>query len=227
MSFDLVVWYEPSPITGAQARHKLDKAYDHGDESGFIPHDAVRRFRQDLLAQFPAGEDLDPTNDTAVWSVTPDDSDRYISMSMSFSKADDVVPVILQLADTHGLVCLDPQNNSIHLPPALGRNLTLTVPGRRELTNPESEVLQSLVRQALQRGSYAILEDQPGYYLQAGSGPGVGMRQPGYAIEYRDGSADAHFRHETLNLEEVLAAFESFRAGDGAFRTTLAWQPYP
>jgi hypothetical protein len=226
MSFDLVVWYEPWPISGEEARHKLDLAYDDGDESGFIPHEAVRRFRRDLLAQFPAQENLDLGDDSAVWSVTPNDSDRYVSMCMRYSKADDVIPVIRELASIHGLILLDPQDNSVYLPPSLGRTLELTVAGKRKLVDPEPDVLAYQVRRALEQGSFAIVEAEPGYYMQAGSGPAAGTSLAGYAVEYRDGSVEAHFRYETLNLDDVLAVFEAFRANDGAFRTRLPWKPY-
>jgi hypothetical protein len=227
VSFDLVVWYEPWPVTGAEARQKLDRPYDHGDETDFLPHEAVRQFRQDLLTRFPALEDLDVADDTAVWSVTPDDSDRYVSMCMRYSKPDDVIPVILGLAREHGLICLDPQDNSVYLPPSLGRTVELLIPGKRKLVDPDQDVLAYQVRQALHSGDYAILESEPGFYVQAGSGAGVGMSQGGYAVEYRDGSADAHFRHETRDLTEVLTVFEHFRLNDPALRTSLPWQPYP
>ncbi len=120
MSFDLVVWYEPWPVTGDEARHKLDVAYA-GDDTGFLPHPGLRRFRAALLERYPALEDLDPDIDAGVWSVTSDDSDRYISLCMSYSAPDDVITTILDLAAANNLICLDPQDNTIYLPPSLGR----------------------------------------------------------------------------------------------------------
>jgi hypothetical protein len=76
-------------------------------------------------------------------------------------------------------------------------------------------------------GRIAILEVESQRYIQAGSGPSTGMQgRPGYAVEYRDGSADAHFRFETDDVEAVVAAFEAYARDDPSDKTAHPWQPY-
>jgi hypothetical protein len=91
-----------------------------------------------------------------------------------------------------------------------------------ELENPSDAQIESALR-ALPGGvdSFAILAADGQHYLQTRGGPA-----DGFALEYRDGSEDEHYRcsRAGLSLDEVLAAFTSYRRGDGAYRQALPWQ---
>jgi hypothetical protein len=90
-----------------------------------------------------------------------------------------------------------------------------------ELENPSDAQLEAALR-ALPGGldSFAILAADDQHYMQAHGG-----HADGFALEYRDGSEDEHYRcsRAGLSLDEVLAAFRSYRRGDGAYRQSLPW----
>lgn len=117
---------------------------------------------------------------------------------------------------------------AVEAKPQQSRMLRLTVPGSPKVFNPSPDFVAHRVREAMVRGTYAILEAEPERYVQAGSGPSVGMQgRPGYAVEYRDGSADAHFRFETSDVDVVVAVFEAYARNDASYKTAYPWQPYP
>ena len=48
-----------------------------------------------------------------------------------------------------------------------------------------------------------------------------------FAGEYRDGSPDKHFRHQTINLDVVADVFHSFARGEHEWKQRYPWQLYP
>jgi len=49
----------------------------------------------------------------------------------------------------------------------------------------------------------------------------------GLVLEYRDAQADEQFvvKEQVLTAEDVVAAFESFASGDGAYKEAAKWEP--
>lgn len=109
VSFDLYVWHENEPITAAQARAKLERWGDDG-ENVFAAHPAVGSFYDALLDRFPPLESFSDADidRLGVWSVTPERSDAIVAVSCVWSRADEVGAVVLALAAEHGLVCYEP-----------------------------------------------------------------------------------------------------------------------
>ena len=70
--------------------------------------------------------------------------------------------------------------------------------------------------------SFAILAQAAEVYLQTSGGPSYG-----FVLEYRDGSSDEHYSCSNFELtaDEVIAAFQSYLAGDGRWKTEFDWQP--
>lgn len=68
---------------------------------------------------------------------------------------------------------------------------------------------------------FAILTLDDQSFMQVAGGTG------GLVLEYRDSQTDAHFvvKGESLSAEDVVAAFESFAGGDGAYKEAADWQP--
>jgi len=67
---------------------------------------------------------------------------------------------------------------------------------------------------------FAILTLDDGSFMQAAGGTA------GLVLEYRDGETDSQFRaqDESLSVEDVTAAMESFATGDHAFKSAADWQ---
>lgn len=68
---------------------------------------------------------------------------------------------------------------------------------------------------------FAILTLEDNSFMQVAGGTS------GMVLEYRDAQADEHFTvaDKNLSAEDVIAAFESFAAGDQAYRDAGDWQP--
>lgn len=223
MSFDLDVWYEPIPITNEDARQKHDRALD--GESVFIPHPNVAEFHARLMERFPA-EALDDAS--VVWAVTPRRSDRWIELYVRWGPVGHpVIPFVIELAEQLGLVLFDRQDGTVYLPPALLRTVRLQIDGGPELTCPEPDVVAHQVRKALGNGSVAVLRSEPQRYVQAHVAAREGTPRPVYGVEYRDGSAERHFRYETDDLDQVLAVFEAFTRSDDGHQALLDWYHFP
>jgi hypothetical protein len=86
-----------------------------------------------------------------------------------------------------------------------------------EATEPQ---LREMFQHDDRRGEFIILSQAPETYLQA-SGEGDGS----YALEYREGRADAHFSARgEIRKADVLRAFLSYLAGDDRWRTEFSWE---
>lgn len=68
---------------------------------------------------------------------------------------------------------------------------------------------------------FAILTLDDGSFMQTAGGTA------GMVLEYRDNPTGEHFdaKADQLTAEDVIAAFESFASGDGAYKQAADWQP--
>lgn len=222
VGIDFYVWYEPWPVTGAEARTKLDQG-DGSDYRAFIPHPNVAAYRTALLDRYPFGERGDPV-EGARWKWLPDESDRLVSLSMLTSTHEAVFDYMFALAEQMGLIVLDPQDNSVYLPGPPVPTLHLFVGSGARFREPEPDVVVYQVRKALTRGEFVVLQTEPERFVQAKVGIGPGRDEPGYAVEYRDGSAEAHFRYETADIDTALEVFEAYARHDETYRTRWPWR---
>ena len=105
--------------------------------------------------------------------------------------------------------------------------MQLTLGLRGVVNGPTETQVEQAVR-SLPGGddSYAILaqsgrDDRSGdYYIQTLGGP-----SEGYLLEYREGSAQRHFRctEAALTTDAVLAAFLAYFHGRADYKTGLRW----
>jgi len=72
--------------------------------------------------------------------------------------------------------------------------------------------------------SSAILRRGAEEYIQVGLGPQAGVRSGHYAIEYRAGSPEQHFRTLVSNVEEVVGTFAQYLDRDEAFSARHSWR---
>ena len=68
---------------------------------------------------------------------------------------------------------------------------------------------------------FAILTLDDLSFMQAAGGTG------GLVLEYHESQTDEHFVANApgLTAEDVIAAFESFASGDGAYKEAATWEP--
>jgi hypothetical protein len=217
MSFDLYVWHEPEPITPAIAENKV-RRWQEGDSGVFRPHPAVPRMRAALLERFPPRSDA--------WSTDPAPADAILSLTVSWSRAGEVGAAVVALARAHGLICYEPQSHLLN-PNAAGHipGFALSSAIGPDVPDPTPERIDRLVRRLGPDNHFLILERADGWFVQVGYGPAAGAPAGRYALEYREGSPEEHYRSETTDLTEAIALLTDFLAGATTFKRRHTWQP--
>ncbi len=119
MSFDLAVMNVETPISSGQAAKIYDELCE-GNYDILKPSEQIDAFYRELIEKYP---DIDSYSDDEVddcpWSVNIDVSDGAVLMCVVWSRAEEVAPFVMRLAEKHGLACYDPQDDKLHLPPSL------------------------------------------------------------------------------------------------------------
>ncbi|QFU88364.1 hypothetical protein [Amycolatopsis sp. YIM 10] len=223
MSYDLAVWHEPAGIAADQAARKYTRLIT--EEPGTDPtHPRVAAFYRELTARYPELDGL-PDDDSSPWSVRLTVTSAAVVMCLVWSRADEVGPQVRSLADRHGLVVFDPQNESVHHPEAMRTKPTLVLStcGGSQADNPDPETIKRTLR-TLSLGNWFAVLERGDTYVQVGFGENAGTRPGWYALERRDGSADKHFRAEVADLDEIIAAFTGFAGHDGAWPQRFSWR---
>ncbi len=127
MSFDLGVWYSSRSLTAAEADecysafHASGNGKGNGNANGQATTDErLTRFVHELTSRYPQIDDVaDDEIDSCPWSVSFDLSPTHVKMPVMWTRAEEIAPVVMELAERHGLVCYDPQSRKVHLPPGL------------------------------------------------------------------------------------------------------------
>lgn len=229
MSYDLYLWHRPQPVTAQQAAaicHRLARSCD----DDVIPDEAVLSFHEELMARFPPLESLAENDaDDSPWNMSPDATDSRVILCMGLSRASKIGPFILELAARHRLVCFDPSTGVVHHPPRSrdSGSLLLESCNGGKIINPSAQDLRSQL-QALSRANfYVCLEREEGWFVQVGIGQRAGNVAEGkFALEYREGDADRHYRAVVDSVEGAVALFEDFAARRESFKTAFAWAKY-
>ena len=118
-NFYLGVWRSDSAIS-AQDAAKRYAALAEGQDvpSGF--QEAVYAFCSELTRHYPSIDMvLEEELDSCPWACALEVTDYHVIMALLPDKYPTILPLVLQLADQHGLVCFDPQNAKVHLPSRL------------------------------------------------------------------------------------------------------------
>jgi hypothetical protein len=111
MSFDLALWSEPEAISAAEAQAKYD-GVTGGDPAPSDP--PVATFVEQLTARYPQIDDVDEDGlENCPWSCAFDYSDGVCIINMRWSDVDEILPEVVALAKSCGLLCYDPQNGRI------------------------------------------------------------------------------------------------------------------
>ena len=119
MNFYLGVWSSERELSDKDAAKRYAALAEGQDvPAGF--NGAVYAFVVELTSHYPdidavAEEDMD----SCPWACSLDVSESHVIMALTQDNYASVFPLVLQLADRHGLVCYDPQNAKVHLPSRL------------------------------------------------------------------------------------------------------------
>lgn len=115
MSFDLGVFYTEKPHSDDDAGERYVAYCQEDNLSPWVEHSPkVAAFLKELTAQYPdINESPEQNVDESPWAAGFDVSEGHVLMPMAFSWAKRMYPVIVGLAEKHGLVCFDPQEGRI------------------------------------------------------------------------------------------------------------------
>ncbi|NWF27984.1 hypothetical protein HW130_17210 [Streptomyces sp. PKU-EA00015] len=114
MSYDLAVWDGEPPLDDRRAGSVYDELYERYLESDDVvvpPTQRIVAYVEALVEQYPDGID-----GNVVWTSPPvidEASGPIVYLLMSYSKAGEVSEYAASLARDHGLVCYDPQDESL------------------------------------------------------------------------------------------------------------------
>lgn len=119
MNFYLGVWSSENALSERDAAKRFAALTEGQDvPTGFYA--SVYAFRSELTSHYPdidmvAEEDLG----SCPWACALEVSEFHVIMVLLPDKYTSILPLVLQLADQHGLVCFDPQQAKLHLPSRL------------------------------------------------------------------------------------------------------------
>ncbi|BBH18573.1 hypothetical protein Back2_28600 [Nocardioides baekrokdamisoli] len=117
MSYDLAVWEGEQPISDAAALDcylKLMDRMESGDHEP-TPTPAIMAFVEALTARWPDTDEAWDDDETP-WADAPIINNAFgdaIYFAMTYSGAERAVPFAAQCASELGLVCFDPQAESL------------------------------------------------------------------------------------------------------------------
>jgi hypothetical protein len=225
MSFDLYVWGSPKPVTAARAR-RISRQLAEEQAEVVAADPQVDGFYRQLMTWFPPLESLSEGDEQTPWSTTPMLDPGYVIMSVQWPRAEEFARRVVPLAGEYGLVCFNPQNGHVHNPPQRtpGAGLRLQLADGSVVDDPDPADLASLLQQISDKNWYAWLEQEEGWFVQVGTGPRAGGVPAGqFALEYREGSAERHYRTLVTSLADVVTAFEAFASADQSWKNAHAW----
>jgi hypothetical protein len=132
---------------------------------------------------------------------------------------------VVALAREHGLVCYEPQSHLLN-PNAAGHiaGFTLSSAGAED-PDPTPERIERRIRALGPDDHFLILERADGWFVQVGYGPAAGAEPGRYALEYREGRPEKHYRTETADPDEATRLLTDFLAGDEAYKRRHVWRP--
>ncbi len=124
MSYDLGVFYTERPHSNEDAGERYVALCSEKNKEPWVePSPCVAAFCQELAARVP--DEADPAAPWAAWP--PARSEGHVIFNMRMSEAGKTEPVIVELAEKHGLVCFNPQGGNIVTAPP-GIHVTETEP---------------------------------------------------------------------------------------------------
>jgi hypothetical protein len=118
MSFDLGFWYEENPITAEEAGVIYMRLCE-GDVS-VVKAYPITYFLEDVKQHYPPiGAYRDEDVDDCPWNCDWDIGPGSVVVCIAWSRADELTPILMELANEHDLLCYNPQRGEVYLPASL------------------------------------------------------------------------------------------------------------
>jgi hypothetical protein len=138
MSVDFYVWRGPK-LTAAEFGQRLMDMDDHGldEASVFERSDRLPRFRQEVLARYPALEDLVEDEPDTPWAMTPVESRRFIGLNFGWRATEQQLTFVFERALLNGLYIYDAQRDEVVSPGPARWQIWLRRAGLGRLAGPD------------------------------------------------------------------------------------------
>jgi hypothetical protein len=222
MSFDLAVWrFTGHAVTADEAARRYSGLCERPLES-FIPAVDMAEFVGTVAERFHASSGK-PDNP---WAAEPDIGEDCAVIPIVSSLAPDVAPVIIDLARERGLVCFDPQSVAVYQPvetSASGGPPRLQLADGSVIHDPDRQAIENSIHGLSRKNWYVVFLRSENNYIQAGCGEQAGARSDQFVLEYRDGSAEEHWRTTTYSLEKLSFAFLEYFNGTMDWTAQFVW----
>jgi hypothetical protein len=118
MSFDLGFWRQDQPISAEEAGNIYMQLCDGID--ALVKACPITYFLEDVAQRYPPflvyrGEDLDDCPWNCEWDIGP----GSMVFCIAWSRAAELTPLLIELANVHDLLCYNPQRGEVYLPTSL------------------------------------------------------------------------------------------------------------
>jgi hypothetical protein len=222
MSYDVAIWGSKRPLTVEEAV-RIYAALTNADCKVVAPDRRVSAFYKQLCATYPS---LDAPNKAQAarspWTANIDVSNNYVLLPIAFSRVKGVLPTVVELARSLGLVCFDPQGPRLSQEVPAGtasRSVLQTEDGSVMLSASTESIAQQVSKLRVPQNSFVILERGRNRFIQAQ----VNARQK-WVIECRDGAADRHYRALKPSLQDVVRCFVAFADRTSTLKDAVEWK---
>lgn len=119
MSFDLGFWHEDQPITAEQALQVYLQLCENND-TAVKPHPNIALFLQEVTQHYPQIDDYPEEKlEECPWSIQWDVTSGSVIFCMTWPAGRKLASLFIQMAQKHDLVCYNPQQREVYLPPFL------------------------------------------------------------------------------------------------------------
>jgi len=212
MSYDVGIWFQPTPISVERAGEIFGALCD-ATTDGLPTSPGVNAFFDELVAQYPLLETLDDDAvDESPWSVSPEfDSDAGLVLNLVFSKAPQALDWIRGRAHAHGLVFYDPFGPHLRWPDTGPIAVLLELSDGNLIEAADGAAIKGAIK-SLGVEDFAILASGEQHYMQ------TKRESTGWILEYRAGSEADHFEFtDPLTAARVIEMLTKYAQGDTSF----------
>jgi hypothetical protein len=116
VGLDYYVWRGPRLMADEFGQRLRDfDELDLDDASLFEWSNRLVQFRREVLARYPALEEIPDTSDTP-WSMTPVESTRFIALNLRSSVTKEQIVFVMRRAHRYGLYIYDAQEHEVYAP---------------------------------------------------------------------------------------------------------------
>ena len=122
MSFDLAV-INVKDDTDEEEAQRIYYELCNGNYEVVSPSESIELFYQEITNLYPEIDDLPEEKiDSCPWSNAFDISDGAVLINITWSRVEEIAPLIITMATRYGLACYDPQASELHVPPTMPLN---------------------------------------------------------------------------------------------------------